>query len=64
MNLNPLEPGHYAPANLMLIKKGGEDIQKLVEKWDDEAYDAVLDGNVKRADYIEWMIARLRMEFR
>lgn len=59
MNRNPLEPGHYAPANQMLLHKEREGIEALAEKWRDEASEAAIQGKPERAGYIEHMIERL-----
>ena len=59
MILDPFKPAFHGKSNQMLIRMSVRDRERLVEQWDEEAQEAVLDGKPEKGQYIEWMIVRL-----
>lgn len=56
----PLSPGHYSRPHQLLISMFARDVERLRERWHDEAAVAALDNNPRRAGFIEYMAGRLR----
>lgn len=56
--VDPLRPAFYSPVNQALLAAAGRDVQATRDRWEDEAAEAALAGNPKRAHYLEDLARR------
>jgi hypothetical protein len=59
VNINPFSPATYMPSNLMLIDIDRESRHAIADRYYDEASDAALAGNPKRAQWCELWARRI-----
>jgi hypothetical protein len=59
VNIHPFSPATYAPSNLLLIDYDRESRHAIADRYYDEASDAALAGNPKRAQWCELWARRI-----
>lgn len=57
MITDPLKPGYHGRTNQLLLARAASDRAARHDRWLDEAAEHALNGNPRRAAFIEWMVA-------